>query len=131
MADWTYIPDEKAYWRPNTKSEPLPELKPAHNHKLEYQRGIDRWVCKCGYKLGDGRELLLAPCPLGKKTDPRFDDRFPLPIKKDFLQGELLPPLEEEPTAATNKRKKQTNGRPVSKHTRAGPVKRRGKKSNP
>lgn len=108
MADWTYIPDKKARWRPHQKSKPLPELKLAHNHQLEYQRGIDRWVCKCGYKLGDGRKQLLAPCPLAKKTVVEKQQRFP---KKDFLQGDLLPPLEEEPTAATNKKAKKTNGK--------------------
>lgn len=110
MADWTYIPTKGAEWRPNSKRRPLPELKPAHNHTLEYQRKIDRWVCGCGYKLGDGRAKLLAPCPLAKKpkTSHEKHDRF----SKTFLQGELLPPLEEEPPTKSSKRKKQTNAKP-------------------
>jgi hypothetical protein len=99
MADWTYIPHKSAYWQPNKKAKELPELKPAHNHKLEHH--AERWVCACGYQLGDGRERLLAPCPLARKTSHQNDERF----SRTFLQGELLPPLEEQPTTKRSKRK--------------------------
>jgi hypothetical protein len=37
-------------------------VTPSTTHKLEYKRRLDRWVCKCGYTLGDGREKFTAPC---------------------------------------------------------------------
>lgn len=46
-----------------------------HNHKLEIEPPVGstamasksvnhQWRCKCGYRLGDGREKLVSPCPL-------------------------------------------------------------------
>jgi hypothetical protein len=56
------IPNEP--WQSQKRSSPPPELKPAHDHTLKHDPFTGRWSCKCGYVLGDGREKLLAPCPL-------------------------------------------------------------------
>jgi len=58
-------------WESQKKSDPPPELKPAHNHKLKHNPFNGRWSCECGYVLGDGREKLLAPCPLTLKKKPK------------------------------------------------------------
>jgi hypothetical protein len=49
------------------KSKPLKLLKPAHDHDLQFNRVTQRWGCACGYALGDGREKLLARCPVTMK----------------------------------------------------------------
>ena len=54
-------------WESQKKSDPPPEIPPAHNHKLKHNPFNGRWSCECGYVLGDGREKLLAPCPLTLK----------------------------------------------------------------
>jgi hypothetical protein len=40
-------------------------------HSLEYDRNKHRWLCKCGYILGDGHEKLYARCHLPKNQRPR------------------------------------------------------------
>lgn len=57
--------------RANKARTPMKEIPPAHNHKLAHNPFTSRWSCACGYVLGDGREKLLAPCPLTIKKKPK------------------------------------------------------------
>jgi hypothetical protein len=43
-------------------------IKPSRlSHKLEYHPRKDRWVCKCGYELGQGHNKLYMPCPITRR----------------------------------------------------------------
>jgi hypothetical protein len=61
----------KERWQEHLRRKPFNEIPPAHNHTLRHDPFSHRWSCKCGYVLGDGREKLLAPCPLTLIKKPK------------------------------------------------------------
>ena len=95
MADWTYIPTEGAEWQPNAKRASWKPLRKRLKHTLVYRNA--RWACEipdCDYVLGEhGHAALYGRCPFhDKKTVHENHEGF---LEHQFLQGELLPPLED------------------------------------